>query len=85
MAEDIAHYKRAKWINSPDYSFDWLWAASCRYLTMKREDYMQDSLNRSLKHTHPKAVPGLDAPKDKKGKGDKKGKTTNLGPRAPPI
>ena len=28
MAEDIAHYKRAKWINSPDYLFDWLWAAS---------------------------------------------------------
>ena len=52
MAEDIAHYKRAKWNGSPDHSFEWLWAASCRYLSMKREDYMQDSLNRSLKRTH---------------------------------
>ena len=74
MAEDIAHYKRAKYNGSPDHSFDWLWAASCRYLSMKREDYMQDSLNRSLKHSHAKALPGLDASKPKKGKGDNKGK-----------
>ena len=41
MAEDIARYKRAKYIGSPDHSFEWLWQASCRYLLMKREDYMQ--------------------------------------------
>ena len=35
MAEDIAHFKRAQWNNSPDYSFDWLWGASCRYLAQK--------------------------------------------------
>ena len=30
MSEDIAHYKRAKGIpGDPDYSFEWLWAASC--------------------------------------------------------
>ena len=56
MSEDIAHYKRAKWLNSPDYSFKWLWEASCRYLTMKREDYMQESLNRSLRQTHPQGA-----------------------------
>ena len=32
MAEDTAHFKRAQWNNSSDYSFDWLWGASCRYL-----------------------------------------------------
>ena len=37
MAEDIAHYRRAKYNGSPDHSFDWLCAASCRYLSMKRE------------------------------------------------
>ena len=77
MAEDIAHYKRAKYLGSPDYCFQWLWDAACRYLAMKREDHMQDSLNRSLKQPHAKAVPGLDAkpPKGKgKGKADKKGK-----------
>ena len=35
MAEDIAHFKRAQWNNSSDYSFDWLWGASCRYLAQK--------------------------------------------------
>ena len=73
MAEDIAHYKRAKYNGSPDHSFDWLWAASCRYLSMKREDYMQDSLNRSLKHSHAKALPGLDTYKSKKGKRGQQG------------
>ncbi len=41
MAEDIAHYRRAKYNESPVHSLEWLWAASCRYLLMKREDYMQ--------------------------------------------
>ncbi len=32
MSEDIGHYRRSQWNNSPDYSFEWLWAASCRYI-----------------------------------------------------
>ena len=58
MAEDIAHFKRAQWNNSPDYSFDWLWGASCRYLAQKRSDYMQESLNRSLVSRPNHAAPG---------------------------
>ncbi len=27
LAEDIARYKRAKYLGSPDYSFEWLWEA----------------------------------------------------------
>ena len=41
LAEDIAHYKRAKYLGSTDYSFEWLWEASNRYLLMEKEDYMQ--------------------------------------------
>ena len=77
MAEDMAHYTRAKFMGSPDYCLQWLWDAACRYLAMKREDYMRDSLNRSLKQPHARAVPGLDVkPSRGKGKGtaDKKGK-----------
>ncbi len=48
LQEDIAHYKRAKGLNGPEYCFDWLWQASTRYLTMKREDYMQDALSQGL-------------------------------------
>ena len=62
MSEDIAHYRRSQYHNSPDYSFEWLWAASCRYLGQKRADYMQDTLNRSLHGTPNKALPGVDAP-----------------------
>ena len=70
MAEDIAHYKRAKYEpGNPAYSFEWLWAASCRYLLMKREEYMQQALNRSLTGSY-KGAPGPDAPKGK-GKGTK--------------
>ena len=62
MSEDIAHYKRAKGIlGDPDYSFEWLGDASCRYLSMKREDYMQDALNRCFKSTHSKALAGPEA------------------------
>ena len=25
LAEDVAHYKRARYLGSPDHSFDWLW------------------------------------------------------------
>ena len=62
MAEDIARYTRAKHNGSPDHSFEWLWAASCRYLLMTREEYMQESLNRSLNGAS-KGAPGPDASK----------------------
>ncbi len=63
MSEDIAHYKRAKYEpGNLVCSFDWLWAASCRYLLMKREEYMQQALNRSLTGAS-KGAPGPDAPK----------------------
>ncbi len=75
MSEDIAHYKRAKYEpGNPVYSFEWLWAASCRHLLMKREEYMQQSLNKSLTGAS-KGAPGPDAPKGK-------GKGTN-GPKGP--
>ena len=45
-AEDIAHSKRAKYLGSSDYSFEWLWEASNMYLLMKREAYMQEPLRR---------------------------------------
>ena len=75
MAEDIAHYKRAQFLpgGSPDYSFNYLWEASCRSLTMKRQDYMQNALAKSLKDPYAKALAGLDTKPS--GKGDKKGKT----------
>ena len=44
MSDDIAHYRRAKFEpGKPVCSFEWLWAASCRYLLIKREDYMQQA------------------------------------------
>ena len=57
MAEDIAHYRCCQWSQSPDYSFEWLWAASCRYLAQKRAEDMQDALNKGLNGSH-KAAPG---------------------------
>ena len=62
MSEDIAHYRRSQWSSSPDYSFEWLWAASCRYHGHRRADYMQDALNRSLNGAPNTAVPGVNAP-----------------------
>ena len=26
MAEDTAHFRRAQWMKTPDYTFGWLWA-----------------------------------------------------------
>ena len=77
MSDDIAHYRRAKFEpGNPVYSFEWLWAASCRYLLIKREDYMQQALNRSLTGVS-KGAPGPDAaPKGGGGKGLK-------GPKGP--
>ncbi len=75
MAEDFNHYKRAKWNENGDHTFEWLWAASCRHLAMKREEYMQRELNKSLNGQHSQALAGPDAkpkakPKAQKGKGD---------------
>ena len=85
LSEDTAHYRRSQYHNSTDYSFDLLWAASCRYLAQKRSGYMQDSLNRSLNAAPSKALPGVKAPQGKgKGKDDKKGKkdrSQTLGPK----
>ena len=73
MAEDIAHYKRCQWNKPPDYSFDWLGAASCRRLAQKGADYMQDALSKGLNGSH-KAAPSVSKPKDGKGNnGEQKG------------
>ncbi len=40
VAEDVAYYERARYVGSPDQSFEWLWEASNRYLLMKGEDAM---------------------------------------------
>ncbi len=40
LVEDVSHFKRAKHLGSPDYSFEWLWEAANRYLTVKRENRM---------------------------------------------
>ena len=60
LAEDVAHYKRAKRLGSPNYSFEWLWEASNRYLIMKREDYMQVSLSRGLNGVSEQAALAID-------------------------
>ncbi len=32
MEADVAHYLRAEWIDgSVEYTFKWLWDATCRY------------------------------------------------------
>ena len=72
MAEDIAHYRRCQWNNSPDYSVDWRGAASCRYLAQKRADYMQESLNKSLTYV-PKYGTAAPAVDEGKGKGKRQG------------
>ena len=38
MEADVAHYLRAEWIvGSVEYSFKWLWDATCRYIKMRRK------------------------------------------------
>ena len=59
LAEDIAHYKRAKHLLSGDYSYEYLWDAATRYLHMKREDHMRESLSRGLTGSTDKAAPGV--------------------------
>ena len=73
LSDDIAHYRRAQYNVSSDYSFEWLWAAACRYLAMTREDYMQGALNQTLNNkAHAALAPGYGGdkkPKPKPGKG----------------
>ncbi len=69
MSDDIAHYRRARFEpGNPVCYLEWLWAASCRYLLIKVEDYVQQALNRSLTGAY-KAAPGPDAAPKGKGKG----------------
>ena len=73
LAEDIAHYKRAKYLyDKSGYSFQYLFDAADRYILMKREDAMQELLSRSLMGATDRAAPGVDPkPKGTGGKGDK--------------
>jgi hypothetical protein len=84
LAEDIAHYKRAKYLGSTDYSFEWLWEASNRHLLMKREDYMQESLSRGLNGASGQAAPATyPKGKGKKGNSEKKGATNRVSSNGP--
>ena len=84
LAEDIAHYKRAKYLGSTDYSFEWLWEASNRYLLMEREDYMLESLSRGLNGASGQAAPATNPKgKGKKGKGEKKGAFNRVSSNGP--
>ena len=58
MAADVAHYLRAQWNDGPEHCFQWLWDASCRYISQRRQDYMQEALNKSLNNrSHHAALP----------------------------
>ncbi len=57
LAADVAHYLRAQWNNGPEYCFQWLWDAACRYISQRRQDYMQDALNKSLNNRNHNAAP----------------------------
>ena len=79
LAEDINHYLRAEHdVNSNDFTFEWLWAASCRHLKRRRSDYMQGELNRTLHPAKHNAAPGVNGPaapgKGTYGKSGKKDK-----------
>ena len=82
LSEDVAHYRRSQYHKSPDYSFEWLYAAACRYLAQKRADYMQDALNRSLIGAPSNALPGVDAPHEKAEAEVTERVKTDLGPKA---
>ena len=72
LTEDVAHYRRARYPGSPDCSFEWLWEASNRYLLMKREEYMHESLSRGLNGVFGQAAPALEFHEgDKKPNGGK--------------
>ncbi len=62
LAEDIAHYKRAKHLHSGDHSYEHLWDAATRYLRMKREDHLQESISRGLTGSTDRAAPGATKP-----------------------
>jgi hypothetical protein len=71
LAEDIAHYERARFLDDKsDYSFQYLFAATDRYILMKRDDAMPESLSRSLMGSPDRAAPGADSKLKGKGKGD---------------
>ena len=56
---DVAHYLRAGWNNGLEHCFQWLWDASCRYIAQRRQDYMQEALNKSLNNRNHNAAPGV--------------------------
>ena len=57
MQADVAHYLRAGWNSGPEHCFQWLWDASCRYIAQRRQDYMQEALNKSLNSRNHHAAP----------------------------
>ena len=58
MAEDVAHYHRAKYkTDSSDHSFELFFNAVNRHIRMKREDSVQEALSRGLTGSTEKAVP----------------------------
>ena len=59
LAEDVAHYTRARFLHSPDHSFDYLWGAASRFLLTKGEDHLQESLSRGIKGSTDRAAPGV--------------------------
>ena len=76
MAEDFNHYRRAKFRDSGDHTFEWPWAAGCRHLAEGRERYMQNELNRTLSgRPNGTALAGVEhQPRNRKPKGNPKGK-----------
>ncbi len=56
LEADIAFYKRAQWNSGPEFCFQWLWDATCRYSTRLRADYMPHALNKS-RNTRNNAAP----------------------------
>ena len=74
LAEDVAHYKRARYLDDKsDYTLDYLWKSSERYSLMRREDAMQDALSRGLEVSTDKAAP-CPSPQGKGGTWGNKGK-----------
>jgi hypothetical protein len=65
LAEDIAHYRRARHLLSGDYSHEYLWDAATRCLHMKWDDHTHESLSRGLTGSTDKAAPGVAKPKGK--------------------
>ena len=76
LAADVAHYLRAQWNHGPEYCFQWLWDAACRYISQRRQDYMQGALNKSLNNRNHNAAPALQGRgTGAQGKPERKGDT----------